>query len=94
VNNVVTVDCYRTLIDFDLESAPHDILAGRCGVDEEPRRPDLAQVTRLRRVLEADHEWGAAEVTWLDRTEPERRVPIDGMLAATWTPRPANRDHR
>jgi 2-haloacid dehalogenase len=54
VKNIVTFDCYRTLIDFDLESATHDILAGRfaeCGVDEERFNHD-ARVMRFQAVVD------------------------------------------
>ena len=54
MRDMVTFDCYRTLIDFDLESATHRILADRMaqvGVDEEQFNHD-ARVMRFQGIVD------------------------------------------
>jgi 2-haloacid dehalogenase len=54
VRKIVTFDCYRTLIDFDLESATHEILGERfaeTGVDEEQFNVD-ARAVRFHGVVD------------------------------------------
>lgn len=52
--DIVTFDCYRTLIDFDLESATHEILGDRiaeAGIDEARFNQD-ARVIRFHAVVQ------------------------------------------
>ena len=45
-----------------------------------------AQVRRLERGVQEDHQWGVPEVELLTPAEAGRRIQVDGMRAALWTP--------